>query len=118
MALIVAAMLPAPAEAARFRTYASCGISDSSYRTPSSHSCPVGDLPQAVIINRKRSSVRYRLCVQVPSGSTYCATHRARGSGRLNQRSLHNETLGRHVVSWYVRGRLIGRWTLERTIGD
>ena len=118
LALAVLLLAGAPAEAKRFRAYVSCGIGDSTYRPPASHSCPVGDLPQAVMINRKRTSVRYRLCVRVPSGATYCGTRRAKGGGRLNQRALYNESLGQHVISWYVGGRLIGRWALERTIGD
>ena len=45
LTLALVALSTAPAEAKRFRTYVSCGISDSSFRTPPSHSCPVGDLP-------------------------------------------------------------------------
>jgi hypothetical protein len=107
-----------PAEGKRFRAYVACGVADSTFRPPPSHACPVGDLPHAVLINRKRTSVRYRLCVRVPSGATYCGTRRARGGGRLNQRALFNDSMGQHVISWYVGGRLVGRWVLERTIGD
>src|SRR4051812_37589675 len=117
LALVLLTFVPAPAEARRFRAYVSCGVADSTYRPPPSHSCPVGDLPQAVLIDRNRSSTRYRLCVRVPSGASYCRSHRTRARGRLSQRGLHNETLGRHVVSWYFRGNLIRRWTLYRTIG-
>src|SRR4051794_31471376 len=92
--LVALSAAPSEAKAKRFRTYVACGVADSTYRPPSSHSCPVGDLPQAVIVNHRHASVHYRLCVRVPAGKTYCATHRARGGGRLNQRALSNDTLG------------------------
>jgi hypothetical protein len=116
--LTLSAAVAAPAEARRYRAYVACGVADTTYRPPPSHSCPVGDLPHAVLIDRLRSHSRYRLCVRVPSGAQYCNRHRTARRGRLSQRALYNDTLGRHIIRWYAHGHLIERWTLRRTIGD
>jgi hypothetical protein len=118
VAPLLLALGAAPAEARRFHAYVACGVADSTYRPPPSHSCPVGDLPHAVLIDRERSRTRYRLCIRVPSGTRYCRTHHTGASGRRSQRALHNEALGRHVITWYFRGTMVQRWTLQRTIGD
>jgi hypothetical protein len=119
IAVLLAISTTSPAEAAaRFRAYVACGQSDSTYTVPPSHSCPVGDLPHAVFVDRRRARTTYRLCVRVPSGRRSCRTHRTGGRGRMSQRGLHNDTLGRHEITWHVGGRLIRSWTLHRTIGD
>ena len=117
-ASMILALQAAPAEAARFRAYVACGAADSTFRPPPSHSCPVGDLPHAVLVDRDRDRTRYRLCVTVPSGTQYCAHHRTGASGRLSQRGLYNESLGRHVITWFVGGGILKRWALVRTVGD
>ena len=112
------ALTPAAAEGKRFRTYVACGVADSTFAPPPSHSCPVGDLPHAVLIDRERSNTQYKLCVTVPSGPRYCRRHQAGKRGKRSQRGLYNDSLGRHTVSWYHGGRLLKNWTLVRTIGD
>jgi hypothetical protein len=120
IAVLAAALTlpPAAAEAKRFRTYVACGVADSTFAPPPSHSCPVGDLPHAVLIDRERSSTRYKLCVTVPSGQRYCNRRQTGKRGKRSQRGLYNESLGSHTISWYHGGRLLDRWTLVRTIGD
>lgn len=98
--------VPATAQAARFSGYVACGIDDGTYR----HVCSGGDQPYAVFRDRRRSGTRYRKCLTVPSGRTYCATHRTGPVGSPSQRPLRVEALGSYDVRWYVGGRLVRTW--------
>lgn len=100
----------ASANAERFSGFVTCGVSDATYKAPARHTCYVGDLPHAVFIDRKKDRTRYRKCVTVPNGRTYCARHRTKAAGRRSQRPLYVEQVGWYRVTWHVGGRQVERW--------
>jgi hypothetical protein len=83
VSLVLLSLIAASAEAKRFRGFVACGVADSTYPPPRSHSCPVRDLPQAVLVNRKRASVRQ------PS----CAPNRVRAALRVRPRRAAARTV-------------------------
>lgn len=112
-AATAALAMPATAQAARFSGYVACGIDDGTYSPPGRHVCSGGDQPYAVFRDRRRSGTRYRKCVTVPSGRTYCATHRTGPAGSPSQRPLRVDALGPYHVKWYVGGRLVRTWGFQ-----
>jgi hypothetical protein len=109
---LLAICLPAQA-ARRFSGYVACSVSDSSFRSPPRHTCYGGDVPYAVFTDRRRSFTRYRKCITVPGGQTYCARHRTGRAGLRHQRPISAGAVGQYTVRWYVAGRLVRDWSFR-----
>jgi len=106
---LLAAAVPATAGAAAYRHYVGCGISKNA--TPS-HACPKGSKKGAFFKSTK-ADVTYTVCVKFPSGKNLCAQAQKADQGTLYVNKITSTIPGRHVVSWYVKGKKVGSFAFR-----
>jgi hypothetical protein len=56
-----------------------------------------------------RADVRYRVCVQKPSGATSCKVGVTGGSGEPSKKVFGSSAIGTFDVVWKVGGRVVDR---------
>ena len=101
---LLAAAVPATAGAAAYRHYVGCGISRNA---DPSHACPKGSKKGAFFKSTK-ANVMYTVCVKFPSGKNLCAQAQEAVKGTLYVNKITSTIPGRHVVSWFVKGKKVG----------
>ena len=116
--LAVLGAAPADADAAAYTKYVGCKLGK---RVPRAHVCR-RDTTSATYLGAffisHRRDVYYTICVTFPGGATRCARHQPAGPGRQGParqgekyaNKITSFALGRHKVTWFVDGQLIGRW--------
>ena len=95
-----AAVTPTPA----FKHYIACGLSR---KAKPAHVCPVGSKKGAFFKSLK-ANVTYSVCVKFPSGKNLCAKAQEADQGTLYVNKITSTIPGRHVVSWFVKGKKVG----------
>jgi hypothetical protein len=108
---LLAGALPATAGAAAFKHYVACGLS--SKATPS-HSCPK-KAKKGAFFQSTVGDVSYTVCVKFPSGKNLCAQAQKAVEERLYVNKITSTIPGRHVVSWFVKGKKVGSWAFRVT---
>jgi hypothetical protein len=108
---LLASAVPATAGAAAFKHYVGCGISRNA--TPS-HLCPKGSKKGAFFKSLK-GDVVYSVCVKFPSGKNLCAQAQEAEQGTLYVNKITSTIPGKHVVSWFVKGKKVGSWAFRVT---
>jgi hypothetical protein len=104
LALFVVAAQPASAEAQkRFRTCMSKGGFTCAKRIVE------GDIPYASFKDRSGKRPWVRVCVKDREGRRCWPRRRARSGAILYEPILYR-TIGRHVTTWRVKGKVVGRW--------
>jgi hypothetical protein len=106
---LLAAAVPATAGAAAYRHYVGCGISKNA---APSHVCPKGSKKGAFFKSTK-ADVTYTVCVKFPSGKNLCAQAQKADQGTLYVNKITSTIPGRHVVSWYVKGKKVGSFAFR-----
>lgn len=106
---LLAAALPASAGAAAYQHYVGCGISRNA--NPS-HVCPKGSKKGAFFKSTK-ADVTYTVCVKFPSGKNLCAQAQEATQGTLYVNKITSTIPGRHVVSWFVKGKKVGSFVFR-----
>src|SRR3954464_13354519 len=118
VALVVAAMLaaalPATSGAApqtqkgeagpAYKHYIGCGISRNA---KPAHACP-RQSKKGAFFKSLKANVNYTVCVKFPSGKNLCAKSQAADQGTLYVNKITSTIPGRHVVSWFVKGKKVG----------
>jgi hypothetical protein len=108
---LLATMVPATASAAAFEHYVACGVSKKAKR---SHSCPK-KAKKGAFFKSLNGTVSYTVCVKFPSGKNLCAQAQEAKEQTLYVNKITSTIVGRHVVSWYVKGQKVGSWAFRVT---
>ncbi|HET9184512.1 MAG TPA: hypothetical protein VFN82_00095 [Solirubrobacterales bacterium] len=106
---LLASAAPATAGAAAFKHYVGCGISRNA--TPS-HVCPKKS-KKGAFFKSLHGDVVYTVCVRFPSGKNLCAQAQEAKQGTLYVNKITSTIPGRHVVSWFVKGKRVGRFAFR-----
>ncbi len=114
-AMLVSGLLitavPASASAAAYKHYVGCGVSRNA--NPS-HSCPK-KAKKGAFFKSLNGDVAYSVCVKFPSGKNLCAQSQEAEQGTLYVNKITSTIPGKHVVSWFVKGKKVGSWAFRVT---
>ena len=116
IALLAATAVPATADAAAYKRYVGCGVSQNARP---SHVCPKGSKKGAFFRSNRGEScldpqgnrvrcVYYKVCVKFPTGRNLCANRQQAIKGTLYVNKITSNIPGKHRVTWFVRGKRIG----------
>lgn len=108
---LLATIVPATASAAAYEHYVGCGVSKKAKR---SHSCPK-KAKKGAFFKSLHGTVNYTVCVKFPSGKNLCAQAQEAKEETLYVNKITSTIVGRHVVSWYVKGKKVGSWAFRVT---
>ncbi|MFL5898305.1 MAG: hypothetical protein ACJ76D_07565 [Solirubrobacterales bacterium] len=108
---LLATTVPATAGAAAYKHYVGCGVSRNA--NPA-HSCP-RKAKKGAFFKSLNGDVVYTVCVRFPSGKNLCAQAQEAEQGTLYVNKVTSTIPGRHVVSWFVRGKKVGSWAFRVT---
>jgi hypothetical protein len=108
---LLTAMAPATASAAAYQHYVGCGVSKKAKR---SHACP-RKAKKGAFFKSLNGTVSYTVCVKFPSGKNLCAQAQEAKEETLYVNKITSTIVGRHVVSWYVKGKKVGSWAFRVT---
>jgi hypothetical protein len=101
---LLAGAVTASASAAAYRHYIGCGISRNA---KPAHVCPRKS-KKGAFFKSLSGNVTYTVCVKFPSGKNLCAKAQEATQGTLYVNKVTSTIPGRHVVSWYVKGKKVG----------
>lgn len=108
---LLATMAPAGAGAAAFKHYVGCGVSKNAKPR---HACPK-KAKKGAFFKSLNGDVTYTVCVKFPSGKNLCAQAQEAEQGTLYVNKITSTIVGKHVVSWYVKGKKVGSWAFRVT---
>lgn len=103
--------VPATAGAVAYKHYVGCGVSRNA---KPSHSCPK-KAKKGAFFKSLNGDVAYSVCVKFPSGKNLCAQAQEAEQGTLYVNKITSTIPGRHVVSWFVKGKKVGSWAFRVT---
>ena len=109
-ALLVGAV-PATAGAVAFKHYVACGVSQNA---KPAHKCPK-KAKKGAFFKSLSGTVVYSVCVKFPSGKNLCAQAQEAEQGTLYVNKVTSTIPGKHVVSWFVKGKKVGSWAFTVT---
>jgi hypothetical protein len=95
---------PASAEAAAYRHYVACGLSQNA---KPSHLCQKAR-KKGAFFRSNRADVFYTVCVRFPTRKNLCAPEQEALRGTLYVNRITTNIPGEHRVSWFVKGRRVG----------
>jgi hypothetical protein len=101
---LLASALPASAGAAAYRHYVACGLSQNA---KPSHLCQKGR-KKGAFFRSNRADVFYSVCVKFPTKKNLCAPKQEAKQGVLYVNKITSNIPGKHRVSWFVAGKLVG----------
>lgn len=105
---LLAVAVPATAGAAAYKHYVGCGNNISKAKHwKQSHVCAKKEVKGA-FFKSLHGNVLYSICVKFPSGKNLCAQAQEAEEGTLYVNKITSTIPGRHVVSWYVKGKKVG----------
>jgi len=117
---LLASALAATASAAAYRHYIGCGISRNA---KPAHVCP-RQSKKGAFFKSLKGDVVYSVCVKFPSGKNLCAQAQEAEQGTLYVNKITSTTVGRHEVTWFVKGKKVGTfgttfldWLIARAAG-
>jgi hypothetical protein len=108
---LLATAVPATAGAAAYKHYVGCGISRNA---KPAHSCPK-KAKKGAFFKSLNGTVTYTVCVKFPSGKNLCAQAQEAEQGTLYVNKITSTIPGKHVVSWFVKGKKVGSWAFKVT---
>jgi ABC-type sugar transport system substrate-binding protein len=109
VALLLAATAPASAQAAAYKHYVACGVSQNA--TPS-HACPAAS-KKGAFFKSVQADVFYTVCVKFPTGKNLCAKAQEATMGTLYVNKVTSNIPGKHRVSWFVEGKQVGLFAFD-----
>jgi hypothetical protein len=95
---------PASASGPAYKHYVGCGISR---KAKPAHTCP-RQSKKGAFFKSLKANVTYTVCVKFPSGKNLCAKAQEAVQGTLYVNKVTSTIPGRHVVSWFVKGKRVG----------
>jgi hypothetical protein len=108
---LLATAVPATAGAVAYKHYVGCGVSRNA---KPSHVCPK-KAKKGAFFKSLGGDVVYTVCVKFPSGKNLCAQAQEAERGTLYVNKITSTIPGKHVVSWFVKGRKVGSWWFRVT---
>jgi len=111
MSGLLAAAVPATAGAAAYKKYVGCGVSRNA---KPAHSCPK-KAKKGAFFKSLNGDVVYSVCVKFPTGKNLCAQAQEAEQGTLYVNKITSTILGKHVVTWFVKGKKVGSWAFTVT---
>jgi hypothetical protein len=106
---LLASAAPATANAAAFKHYVGCGVSQNA---KPSHLCPKQSKKGAFFKSLK-ADVVYSVCVKFPSGKNLCAQKQEATKGTLYVNKVTSTIPGKHRVTWFVAGKKVGSFVFR-----
>jgi hypothetical protein len=106
---LLATAAPATAGTAAYRHYVGCGVSK---KAKPAHVCPK-KAKKGAFFKSLNGDVSYSVCVKFPSGKNLCAQAQEAEQGTLYVNKITSTIPGRHVVSWFVKGKKVGSWAFR-----
>jgi hypothetical protein len=73
------------------------------------HVCPK-KAKKGAFFKSFKADVVYTVCVKFPSGKNLCAQAQEAERGTLYVNKITSTIPGKHVVSWFVKGKKVGSW--------
>jgi hypothetical protein len=92
-----------------FKHYVACGLSR---KASPDHVCPKGS-KKGAFFKSLAGNVTYTVCVKFPSGKNLCAKAQEAEKGTLYVNKVTSTIPGRHVVSWFVKGKKVGSFAFR-----
>lgn len=108
LAAVVCSILPAASSAADrpvFRKYVACAKVK---EAKPSRSC-ARDSEKGAFFRSNVRAIRYSVCVAFPTRRVLCAKRQRASKGELYVNEVTTKMLGVHRVTWFVRGKQVGR---------
>jgi ABC-type sugar transport system substrate-binding protein len=102
VALLVS--VPASAQAAAYKHYVACGLSQ---KAKPAHVCQK-QRKKGAFFRSNAGDVFYTVCVKFPTKKNLCAPKQEAVKGTLYVNKITSTIPGKHRVSWFVRGKLVG----------
>lgn len=96
--------VPASADAAAFRHYVACGLSQ---KAKPSHVCQK-PRKKGAFFRSNKADVFYTVCVRFPTRKNLCAPEQEAVRGTLYVNKITTNIPGEHQVSWFVKGKRVG----------
>jgi hypothetical protein len=106
---LLATAVPATAGAAAYKHYVGCGLSR---KAKPAHACPK-KAKKGAFFKSLNGTVTYTVCVKFPSGKNLCAQAQEAEQGTLYVNKITSTIPGKHVVSWFVKGKKVGSWAFR-----
>ncbi len=106
---LLASAVPASADAAAYRHYVACGVSQNA---KPAHVCPKPSKKGAFFKSLK-GDVSYSVCVKFPTGKNICAKAQKATQGTLYVNKITSNIPGTHQISWFVAGKRVGVFALR-----
>ncbi len=103
-AALLGSAAPASAEAAAYRHYVACGLSQNA---KPAHVCQKAR-KKGAFFRSNRADVFYTVCVRFPTGKNLCAPKQEALRGTLYVNKITTNIPGEHKVSWFVEGKRVG----------
>lgn len=101
---LFASAAPASAEAAAFRYYVACGLSQNA---KPAHVCQK-KRKKGAFFRSNRTDVFYTVCVRFPTRKNLCAPKQKAVRGTLYVNKISSNIPGEHRVTWFVKGKQVG----------
>ncbi|HET7574477.1 MAG TPA: hypothetical protein VFJ99_05120 [Solirubrobacterales bacterium] len=101
---LLASAVPASADAAAYRHYVACGVSQNA---KPAHKCPKKSKKGAFFKSLK-ADVNYSVCVKFPTGKNICAKAQPATQTTLYVNKITSNIPGKHRVTWFVEGKRVG----------
>jgi hypothetical protein len=101
---ILTSAAPATADAAAFKHYVACGLSENA---KPAHSCHKKQ-KKGAFFRSNRADVFYTVCVGFPTGKNLCAPKQEAVRGTLYVNKITSNIPGEHKVTWFVEGKRVG----------
>jgi hypothetical protein len=105
--MLLASVAPALAESAGYRHYVACGTSPNA---KPAHVCNKRRDKGAFFRNNTGETVHYTVCVKFPTKKRLCAPRQKAEQGILYVNEITSNIPGKHMVSWFVQGKRVGRF--------
>lgn len=108
-AVPVAAKAPGDPGSPPYRHYIACGIERTS---KPAHECAKRS-KKGAFFKSLNGDVVYAVCVKFPSSKHLCAHAQPAKQGTLYVNKITSTQVGKHVVSWFVKGKKVGSTTFR-----
>lgn len=105
---------PASAEAAAYRHYVACGLSQNA---KPSHVCQKAR-KKGAFFRSNQADVFYTVCVRFPTRKNLCAPEQEAVRGTLYVNKITSNIPGEHRVTWFVKGKQVGVFVFRIPAGS
>jgi len=106
---LLATAVPASAQAAAYKHYVACGLSQNA---KPAHLCQK-QRKKGAFFRSNRADVFYTVCVKFPTKKNLCAPKQEAVRGTLYVNKITTNIPGKHRVTWFVEGKSVGSFAFK-----